>query len=164
MVEQTWTRLTGRHAKRRQNVRLCFGEPARAHRQTGGVQHYWFTPGQRLGVCWWARLSPRRQVAGFAVIQTLTSGQPGHLILGTVGGLACIRPAVRVYLFLCGRCVGDDRGTAGRAEQLVEGMRRAGVDPCRVPSAYGRLAGQSLRIGRTPRRLTGREIAHSQTR
>jgi hypothetical protein len=154
---QTWTQLTGRYVKRRLNVRLCFGESARSRRLAGGVQHYWFAPGQLLGVCWWARVSPRRQVAGFAVAEALVNGQTGHL-------LPCVRPAVRVHAFLCGRCVGDDRGVAGRAEQWVKLMRRAGVDPCRVPAAYWRLAGQALRVGRAPRPFSDREVENYRMR
>lgn len=161
---QTWTMLTGRYAKRRLNVRLCFGEPARSRRTGDGLRHYWFSPGQLLGVWWWSRLSPRRQVAGFAVAETLATGRSGHLILSAVERVPSVRPAVRVHLFLSGRCVGDDRGMAGRAERLVDGMRRVNVDPCHVPPAYWRLAGQALRVGRTPRRLTDREIARYQTR
>lgn len=164
MAVKTWTQLTGRYVNRRLNVRLCFGEPVRSRRLAGGVQHYWFAPGQLLGVCWWARVSPRRQVAGFAVAETLAPGERGHLILSAGGGPPCVRPAVRVHAFLCSRCVGDDRGVAGRAEQWVEQLRRAGVDPCRVPAAYWRLAGQALRVGRVPRPLSDREIENYRAR
>ena len=164
MAAQTWTQLTGRYAKRRLNVRLCFGEPARSRRTGGGVQHYWFAPGHLLGVCWWVRVSPRRQVAGFAVAEALAAGRSGHLLLGAFDGRSCVRPAVRAHLFLCGRCVGDDRGAAGRAERMVDGMRRAGVDPCRVPPAYWRLAGRALRVGHTPRPLSTRQIINYRGR
>ena len=141
-----YTRLATYEATGRIDVRLRFGGPARVRQLRGGVTHYWFTAGQVFGATWWARLSPRKQFACFAVVETLDVGQSGHR-------LPCIHPAVRVHLFVSTRCVGSDRRVVDRAESLVQEIEIAGLDPCRVASAYFHAAGQSLRVRREPRRL-----------
>jgi hypothetical protein len=118
----------------------------RVRRLRGGVTHYWFTTNQMFGVMWWARLSPRKQFACFAVVETLDVGQSGHR-------LPCIHPAVRVHLFVSTRCVGNDHRVVDRAESLVQQIESVGLDPSGVASAYFRAAGQSLRVRREPRRL-----------
>lgn len=146
MSRDTYTRLAAYQANGRFDVRLRFGGPAHVCRLRGGMTHHWFTTGQVFGVVWWARLSPRKQFANFAVVETLGVGQSGHR-------LPCIHPAVRVHLFVSTRCVGTDRRVVDRVESLVQEIERAGLDPCRVASAYFRAAGQSLRVRREPRRL-----------
>jgi len=146
MSRDTYTRLTACQATGRIDVRLRFGSPTRVRRLRGGVTHYWFTASQMFAVVWWARLSPRKQFACFAVVESLGVGQSGHQ-------LPCIRPAVRVHLFLNTRCVGNDRRTADRAESLVQAIEKSGLDPSRIASAYFRAAGQSLRVRREPRPL-----------
>ncbi len=147
MRDLTWTRLSTGIADDRLHVRLRFGRPACVW-QVDGITHHWFTPGVMFAVTWWARHSPRRQYAAFAVVETLRVGDAGHR-------LPCIRPAVRVHLFVNARCVGKDRRAVDRAEELVAQIEKAGLDPCVVAPAYFRAAGQSLRVGRTPRRLEG---------
>lgn len=127
------------------NVRLRFGEPQRI-RHGSGLTRYWFAPGQRFGVIWWARLSPRRQVAGFAVAEALTAGQAGYRV-------PCIGGIVQVHAYLNCRCAGKDRGVVGRADKLIRRIQEADIDPCRVPPAYYRLAGQAIRAGHDPRRI-----------
>lgn len=141
-----WTRLTGLYIKKQLVVRLRFGRPAYIRWLDGGVTHYWFRPGQIFSVVWWARLSPRKQVASFAVAEALRAGEHGHLLPG-------VRPAVRVHVFLNTRCVGKDRRVVDRAETLIRRIERDGIEPCDLPNAYYRAAGQSLRVGREPRRL-----------
>jgi len=145
------TRLTGIYVRKRLVIRLRFGEPADIHWPSrasgGGVTHYWFQPGQVFAVSWWARLSPRRQVACFAVVEALSAGEAGYHLPG-------ITPAVHVRAFLNTRCVGRDRGVVDRADALILQLERAGIDPCEAPASYYRAAGQSLRVGREPRRLT----------
>ena len=146
MSRDTYTRLTACRAAGRIDVRLRFGGPARTRRLRGGVTHYWFTAGQVFGVMWWARQSPRKQFACFAIVEALDIGQSGHR-------LPCIHPAVCVHLFVSTRCVGNDRRVVDRAESLVQAIENAGIDPCRVASACFHAAGQSLRVRREPRRL-----------
>jgi len=143
----TRTRLTGIYVRKRLVIRLRFGEPADIQWLNHGVTHYWFQPGQVFAVSWWARLSPRRQVACFAVVEALSAGEAGYRLSG-------INPAVRVHTFLNTRCVGRDRGVVDRADALIRQLEREDIDPCEAPAAYYRAAGQSLRVGREPRRLT----------
>lgn len=154
MSRDTYTRLSAYQASGRIDVRLRFGGPVRVHRLLGGVTHYWFTANQVFGVVWWARLSPRKQFASFAVVETLDVGQSGHR-------LPCIHPAVRVHLFLSTRCVGNDRRVVDRAESLVQEIEKSGLDPSGVASAYFRAAGQSLRVRREPRRLHAESTSQS---
>ncbi len=141
----TWTRLTTCATAERLNVRLRFGRPL-VQRQLDGMTCHWFTPGQMLAVTWWARHSPRRQYAAFAVVESLRVGDAGYR-------LPCVRPAVRVHLFVNARCVGADRRAVDRADDLITQIEQAGLDPCAVAPSYYRAAGQSLRVGRAPRRL-----------
>lgn len=161
MRDLTWTRLTTCASEERLSVRLRFGSPKRASQRRGGVTHYWFTAGELFAVAWWARLSPRKQFACFAVVESLRVGDAGHR-------LPCVRPAVRVHLFVNTRCVGNDRRAVDRANDLITQIERAGIDPCAVGSAYYHAAGQSLRVGRVPRRLKavsvlarGRSVSHA---
>lgn len=141
------TRLTGIYVRKRLVIRLRFGEPTDIRWLNHGVTHYWFQPGQAFAVSWWARLSPRRQVACFAVVEALSAGEAGYHLPG-------ITPAVHVHVFLNARCVGRDRGVVDRADALIRQLERSGIDPCEAPGSYYRAAGQSLRVGREPRRLT----------
>ena len=143
---EPWTLFTACYAKRRLNVRLRFGNPQHVWWSGDGVTCYWFTPGQRFAVSWWARVSPRRQIAGFAVAEALRVGDSGYR-------LCCIQPAVRLHAYLTCRCRGDDRGVVGRADQMVRQIQQADIDPCRVPAVYFRIAGQALRVGLAPRQL-----------
>ena len=140
------TRLTGVCGKKRLVIRLRFGEPLRTRRAGDGQTHYWFQPGHVFAVLWWARLSLRKQVACFGVLEAREPGEAGYR-------LPAIDRAVRVHTFLNARCVGKDRRAVDRAEALIRGMEREQIDPCRVRSAYFRAAGQSLRVGHEPRRL-----------
>jgi hypothetical protein len=149
MVQQE-TALTCCYVRGRINVCLRFGEPSR--RQSGnGLTTYWFAPGRRFGITWWARVSPRRQVAGFAVAEALDAGHGGFR-------LPCVDRAVAVHAFLHCRCVGKDRGVVGRAVELIQNIHDAGVDPCIVPPVYYRFAGQALRVGRAPRTINPNEL------
>lgn len=141
-----WTRLTACYAKKRLVVRLRFGRPARIQWAAPNVTHYWFRPGQLFGVVWWARLSPRRQVACLAVVEAVEIGEHGHALPG-------IHPAVRVHAFLSARAVGKDRRVVDRADALIGRIEHAGIEPEDVPASYYRAAGQSLRVGREPRKL-----------
>lgn len=151
----TWTRLTGIYVRKRLIIRLRFGEPADIHWPSapgssgggGEVTLYWFRPNQVFAVSWWARLSSRRQVACFAVVEALSAGEVGYRLPG-------ITPAVRVHAFLNTRCVGRNRGVVDRADALIRQLEREDIDPCEAPGSYYRAAGQSLRVGREPRRLT----------
>lgn len=154
MSRDAYTRLTACQVTGCVDVRLRFGGPACVRRLRGGVTHYWFTAGQVFGVVWWARLSPRKQFACFAVVETLDVGQSGHR-------LPCIHPAVRVHLFVSTRCVGNDRRVVDRAESLVQAIETLGLDPSCVASAYFRAAGQSLRVRREPRRLNAESPSSS---
>jgi len=152
----SWTRLTTGVADDRLHVCLRFGKSA-IQRQRNSVTHHWFAPGQVLAVTWWARHSPRKQFACFAVVETLHIGDAGYR-------LPCIRPAVRVHLFVNTRCIGRDRRCVDRAEELIGQIEQAGLDPQAVAPAYYSAAGQSLRIGRTPRALTAapqRSVPHA---
>ena len=140
------TLFTACYAKGHLNVRLRFGDPQHVGWSGDGVTCYWFTPGQRFAVSWWARLSLRRQVAGFAVAEALRVGDSGYR-------LPCIQPAVGLHAFLTCRCRGDDRGIVARADKMVREIQQADIDPCRVPPVYFRIASQALRVGRTPRHL-----------
>ena len=142
----TWTRLTTCRAAERLDVRLRFGRPAFVRQRRGGMMHCWFRPRSLFAVAWWARVSPRKQFACFAVVESLRVGDAGHR-------LPFVWPAVRVHLFINTRCVGNDRRAVDRANDLITKLERAGIDPCAVASAYYHAAGQSLRVGRTPRRL-----------
>lgn len=133
------------------NVRLRFGEPGRIERVRDGLTHYQFAPGAPFGFMWWARLSPRRQVAGFAVVEALAARQRGYRV-------PCVDCAVQVHAFLNCRCVGKDRGVVGRADALIRHIQQAEIDPCAVPTTYYRLASQALRVGREPRRLSRDEL------
>lgn len=146
MHTTTWTVLNGCYVKGSLNVRLRFGEPQHVQRFDNGLTHYSFTPGQRFALMWWARLSPRRQVAGFAVAESLGLEQFGYR-------LPCIRPAVQVHAFLTCRCTGKDRGIVGRADELIRSIKQADIDPCIVPPGYYRLASHAIRIGHAPRRI-----------
>lgn len=146
MSRDTYTRLTACRATGRFDVQLRFGGPVRVRPLRGGVTHYWFTASQMFGVVWWARLSPRKQFASFAVVESLCVGESGHR-------LPCIHPAVRVHLFVSTRCVGNDRRVVDRAESLLREIEKLGLDPSCVASAYFRAAGQSLRVRREPRLL-----------
>lgn len=150
---EPWTVFTACYAKGQLNVRLRFGDAQHVWRSGDGVTCYWFTPGQRFAVSWWARVSPRRQVAGFAVAEALRIGDDGYR-------LPCIQPAVSVHAFLTCRCHGDDRGVVGRADQMVREIQQADIDPCRIPPIYYRNASQALRVGRAPRRLDRDQILH----
>lgn len=142
----TWTRLTACYAKNRVVVRLRFGRPGLIRWEAPNVTHYWFRPGELFGIVWWARLSPRRQIACFAVAEAIDIGQQGHVLPG-------IHPAVRVHAFLVARPVRDDRRAVDRADALIGRIERAGIEPEDVPASYYRAAGQSLRVGREPRKL-----------
>lgn len=147
----TWTRLTGLYVKKRLVIRLRFGDPADIRWVSGGtsggdVTHYWFTPGQVFGALWWARLSPRRQIACFAVVEALNIGDAGYR-------LPAITPAVRVHAFLNARPIGRDRRVVDDADALIRRIEFEGIEPAHVPTAYYRAAGQSLRVKREPRRL-----------
>ena len=146
MHDTTWTILNGCYIKGSLTVRLRFGEPRQVRRFESGLTHYAFAAGQRFAVMWWARLSPRRQVAGFAVAEALEPGRSGYR-------LPCIRPAVQVHAFLSCRCIGKDRGIVGRAEELIRSIQQADIDPCIVPPVYYRLASQAIRLGHAPRRI-----------
>jgi len=150
---EPWTLFTACYAKDRLNVRLRFGNPQHILQSGDGVTCYWFTPGQRFAVSWWARISLRRQVAGFAVAEALRFGDSGHR-------LPCIRPAVCVHAYLTCRCRGDDRGIVGRADHMVRQIQQADIDPCRVPPVYFRIASQALRVSREPRRLHRDQLLH----
>lgn len=159
----TWTCFTGLYVKKQLVVRLRFGEPADIRWPSkgtsgGGGTRYWFTAGQVFGVAWWARLSPRKQIAGFAVVEALHAGESGS---GNSVGyrLACIAPAVRVHTFLLTRAVGQDRGVVDAADTLIRDIERSGIEPARVPGAYYAAAGQSLRVKRTPRRLSVEDLS-----
>jgi hypothetical protein len=145
MRTATWTVLNGCYVKGSLNVRLRFGEPGYVRRFDNGLTHYGFAPGQRFALMW-ARLSPRRQVAGFAVAEALELGRPGY-------HLPCIRPAVQVHAFLSCRCIGKDRGSVGRIDDLIRAIQQADIDPCIVPPVYYRLASQAIRVGREARRI-----------
>ena len=147
----TWTRLTTCRATERLDVRLRFGRPTVMHRRRGGVTHCWFPPGALFAVAWWVRFSPRKQFACFAVVESLRVGDTGHR-------LPCVRPAVRVHLFVNARCVGNDRRAVDHANDLITQIERAGTDPCAIGSSYYHAAGQSLRVGRTPRRLEAASV------
>ena len=147
------TLFTACNAKGYLNVRLRFGDPQQVWRSDDGVTCYWFTPGQRFAVSWWARVSLRRQVAGFAVAEALRIGDAGYR-------LPCIQPAVGVHAFLLCRCRGDDRGVVGQADQMIREIQQADIDPCRVPPVYFRIASQALRVGRAPRQLDRDQLLH----
>jgi hypothetical protein len=151
MTYADWTLLAACHVKDRFGVRLRFGRPVRLQRIDDGLTHYWFQPGQTFAIAWWARVSPRRQFAAFAVAESLPVGQAGL-------GLPCVHPAVRVHAFLNCRCVGKDRGAVGCADELVQRIQSADIDPFRVPPIYYRLAGQALRVGHAPRRIDREEL------
>ena len=146
MQDTIGTVLSGCYVRGSLNVRLRFGQPQYIRRFDNGLTHYGFAPGQRFALMWWARLSPRRQIAGFAVAEALEFGRAGH-------HLPCIRPAVEVHAFLCCRCTGKDRGIVGRADELVRSIQQADIDPCIVPPVYYRLASHAIRVGHAPRRL-----------
>lgn len=152
MAGDPCTVLSGCYVKGVLNVRLRFGEPRDVEQVRNGLTHYTFLPGQRFGFMWWVRLSPRRQIAGFAVAEALRTGEPGYRI-------ACVQPDVQVHAYLNCRCVGKDRGAVGRAEDLIRSIQEAGIDPCHVPPAYYRLASQALRVCHEPRRLDRHELA-----
>ena len=120
--------------------------PIYVRRLSGGVTHYWFRPNELFAVIWWARVSPRKQFACFAIVESLRVGDAGHR-------LPCVQPAVRVHLFVNTRCVGKDRRVVDRVDELLRQIKDAGRDPCRIAPAYFRAAGQSLRVGREPRHL-----------
>ncbi|MBI1374551.1 MAG: DUF2840 domain-containing protein [Phycisphaera sp.] len=123
------TRLTAFHARKRLLIRMRFGDPTRSRRLDSGVTHYWFMPGQLFAVMWWARLSPRKQVACFAIVEALRAGDVGYV-------LPCVQPAVAVHTYLNTRCVGKDRGVVALADELVTHIERQGVDPCDVAGSY----------------------------
>lgn len=147
----TWTVLKGCYVRGSLNVRLRFGEPRHVRHFDNGCTHYGFTPGQRFALMWWARLSPRRQVAGFAVAEALELGRFGHR-------LPCIQPAVQVHAFLTCRCTGNDRGIVGRIDELIRSIQQADIDPCVVPPVYYRLASQAIRVGHSPRQIDRNEL------
>lgn len=93
MVGNLHTVLSGCYVKGVLNVRLRFGEPQYIKHLRDGLTRYEFAPGQRFGFMWWARLSPRRQVAGFAVAEALRAGKPGYRI-------PCVQPAIQVHAYL----------------------------------------------------------------
>lgn len=72
---EPWTLFTAGYAKGRLSMRLRFGDPQHVWHSGNGVTYYWFAPGQPFAVSWWARLSLRRQVAGFAVAEALRIGR-----------------------------------------------------------------------------------------
>jgi len=146
-----WTVLNGCYVKGSLNVRLRFGEPRSVRRFGNGLTHYGFTSGQRFALMWWARLSPRRQVTGFAVAEALELGRSGY-------HLPCIEPAVQVHAFLTCRCMGKDRGIVGRVDELIRAIQQADIDPCIVPPVYYRLASQAIRVGREPRRIDRNQL------
>jgi len=146
LTDDSRTALNGCYVKAVLNMRLLFGEPHQIGRVGDGMTRYWFSPGQRFGFIWWARLSVRRQVAGFAVAEALSVGECGYR-------LPCVDRAVQVHAFLNCRCVGKDRGVVGGANELIQQILRDDIDPCRVPPVYFRLASQALRVGREPRRI-----------
>lgn len=146
------TRLTGVYIKKQLVIRLRFGDPSKTEWLEHGITHYWFRPGQMFAVLWWARLSPRKQIAGFAVAEALRAGEQGYHLPGVFSGAGTV-PGVRVHAFLKTRCVGRDRGVVDRADALIRQLEREDIDPCEAPSAYYRAAGQSLRVGRAPRPL-----------
>lgn len=145
------TILAGYYVKGVLNVRLRFGEPRGMERGRDGLTHYRFAPGAPFGFMWWARLSPRRQVAGFAVVEALAAGQRGYRV-------PCVDRTVQVHAFLNCRCVGKDRGAVGRADELIRSIQQSDIDPCIVPAAYYRLASQALRVGHPPRQLDRDEL------
>lgn len=151
MAGDPCTVLSGCYVKGVLNVRLRFGEPQHVEQLRDGLTHYTFMPGQRFGFMWWARLSPRRQVAGFAVAEALRAGEFGYRI-------PCVQPVVQVHAYLTCRCVGQDRGVVGRAEDLIREIQQAEIDPSHVPPVYYRLASQALRVRHEPRRLERHEL------
>ena len=143
MTHSDWTRLTACQVKDRFSVRLRFGSPVQVRRIDDGLTHYWFRADEAFAVLWWARVSPRRQFAAFAVAQARERGQSGFR-------LPCIDPAVNVHAFLNCRCIGKDRGVVDRADQLIGEIQQSRIDPCRVPLIYYRLAAQSLSPAKSP--------------
>ena len=143
---EPWTLFTACYAKGCLNMRLRFGDSQHVWHSGDGVTCYWFMPGQRFAVSWWARLSLRRQVAGFALAEALRIGDTGYR-------LPCIQPAVGLHTYLTCRCRGDDRGIVGQVDQMLRQIQQADIDPCRVPSVYFRIAGQALRVRRATRKL-----------
>lgn len=151
MTNDPRTILSAVYVKGVVNVRLRFGEPQQIEHADDGLTRYAFAPGQRFGFLWWARLSVRRQVAGFAVAEALRPVEHGY-------HLPCLDRAVQVHAFLNCRCVGKDRGIVGLADELIRSIQQADIDPCIVPPAYFRVAGQALRAGHTPRRIVPAEL------
>ena len=150
MENDLLTVLSGCYVKGALNVRLRFGNPRHVQHR-GDLVFYRFAPGQRFGYLWWARLSARRQVAGFAIAEALGLGQCGY-------GLPCVDHAVQVHAYLNCRCIGKDLGVVGHADELIDCIQQSGIDPCLVPPAYYRLASQALRVGHEPRRINRREL------
>ena len=141
------TCLTTADVPKRFAIRLLFGSALEIREHGDGFQNLWFGPQQIFAVVWWARISPRKQWACFAVVESLSTLCVGY-------HLPCITPAVRVHMWLGCRCRGSDRGVVAQAEAMIRGIETQQIDPADVPAAYYRAAGQSLRVGRQPRRLT----------
>ncbi len=144
MEDDPPTVLTCCYARGMLNVRLRFGEPQRV-KHHGSVTFYHFAPGQRFGYLWWCAY-PRRQVAGLAVAEALRVAQCGYR-------LPCVDRALHVHAFLSCRCIGNDRGIVGRADELIHSIEQSDIDPCLVPPVYYRLVSQALRVGHEPRRI-----------
>ena len=151
MFSPPLTHLVAAYSENRVNVRLRFGEPLQMRPIGDSVTHYWFAAGQRFGVLWWVRHSPRKQFTAFAVAEALGPGQTGYR-------LPCITPAVHVHAFLHCRCIGKERGVVGRADELLRQLQQSSIDLCIVPPVYYRLVAQALRVGQQPRRLNRQSL------
>ena len=129
------------------SVRLRFGCPVDHQAGGNGATQYWFAPGQIFGCQWWARLSPRKHWACFAVVESLASSNVGYRVPN-------INPAVRIHAWLSGPCRHLDCGAVTQADSLIDQIESEHIDPSCVAAAYFRAAGQALRVGRRPRHLT----------
>ncbi len=152
MTYTDWTLLAACQVKDRFSIRLHFGSPTRMWRIDESLTHYWFQPGDTFAVSWWARVSPRRQFAAFAIAQALGPGHSGFR-------LPCIDPAVNVHAFLNCRCIGKDQGVVAGADEMIHWIEQDDIDPCCVPPIYYRLAAQALRGPRAEAAESGFPVA-----
>ncbi len=151
MFQPSATRFMERDADRAV-WRLCFGTAAHQGLVPGETEPrmaYEFLPGQVFGIVWWRRSRHGRQHWTLAIVQA--AQPPGNRGADTpypLDELPGLNRPVGVIVMLDQSAAAGQDGTVDRMLELVESVRKQGIDPALVTPSYWCQAAHAITLRR----------------